>query len=122
MRLRHLFSLFASAILLFSGSIHAQNSNPTSTSAGARTGNNSATIEGTVYDPKGRVITGARITLLIEMSVLEVRESDSQGKFKFEGLVHGTYSVLGIRRGSINCATTSNCSLAKYISSICISS
>jgi outer membrane receptor protein involved in Fe transport len=99
MRLPRLYLLFASVIFLSSGSIHAQTSSTsganTSSNSNAHTGNQSATIEGTVYDPKGRVIPGARITLLSEMSVLEVRQSNSQGQFKFEGLIRGTYGVLG---------------------------
>ena len=52
-------------------------------------------IEGTVYDPKGRVVPGARVTLLYAMSQLEERTTDAQGHFRFDNLDAGTYAVLG---------------------------
>jgi outer membrane receptor protein involved in Fe transport len=52
-------------------------------------------IEGTVHDPDGRVVPGARVTLLYALSELEVRTADSQGQFHFINLDAGTYAILG---------------------------
>jgi len=58
-----------------------------------------ATIEGAVYDPSGRAVVGARVSLLTSRTALEERETDASGRFRFEGLRAGTYTLLAASPG-----------------------
>jgi len=53
-----------------------------------------ATIEGTVFDPSGRVVPGARVTLLSEFTPLAENETDSKGQFRFENRRAGVYHLV----------------------------
>ena len=44
-----------------------------------------ATLEGTVLDPSGRAVPQAHVNLLRSLVVVDQRETDSQGTFKFAG-------------------------------------
>ena len=58
-----------------------------------------ATLEGTVLDPSGKPVPGARISLLRSLTVIEERQSDARGVYKFEGLQDGPYQLAASARG-----------------------
>jgi outer membrane cobalamin receptor len=58
-----------------------------------------ATIEGTVFDPSGQAVPGARVSLTRSLVVIGERETDSRGAYKFEGLQEGIYQVAASSRG-----------------------
>lgn len=53
-----------------------------------------ATLEGTVLDPSGRAVAGARISLLRALAPLSEAEADAQGRFQFTHLDAGSYSLV----------------------------
>jgi len=53
-----------------------------------------ATLEGTVRDPSGRVVQGARVSLLTSLAALEDRQTDTGGRFEFNGLRGGVYKLV----------------------------
>ena len=58
-----------------------------------------ASISGTVFDPDGKPVAGARITLLYAMAGLEVTQTNAQGQYRFEDLRPGTYQMVGTASG-----------------------
>ena len=54
-----------------------------------------ATLEGTVLDPSGRTVAGARVSLLRQLAPLAERQTDARGRFEFTGLRGGTYRLVG---------------------------
>ncbi len=52
-----------------------------------------ATIEGTVLDPSGRAVPGARVSLLASHVPLDARQADARGRFEFIGLRGGVYRL-----------------------------
>jgi uncharacterized surface anchored protein len=99
MRLRTRIPLLASFFLFLAVATPAQTSNTSAANASAPRDQNAAAIAGTVFDPDGRVVAGARVTLLHAMTQLEERETNSEGKFQFDGLLAGTYQVVGTAAG-----------------------
>ncbi|MCX5803308.1 MAG: carboxypeptidase regulatory-like domain-containing protein, partial [Proteobacteria bacterium] len=53
-----------------------------------------ATLEGTVLDPSGRAVPGARVSLLHQLTPLEERQTDARGRFEFDGLRRGAYRLV----------------------------
>jgi outer membrane cobalamin receptor len=53
-----------------------------------------ATLEGTVLDPSGRTVPGARVSLLHQLTPLEERQTDARGRFEFNGLRRGAYRLV----------------------------
>jgi len=51
------------------------------------------TLVGTVFDPSGRPVPQAQVTLLRSLVVLDQRQTDSQGTFKFIDLANGKYQL-----------------------------
>jgi len=60
------------------------------TVGGARAG----TLEGTVLDPSGRAVPGARVSLLRQFTPLEERQTDARGRFEFNGLRGGAFRLV----------------------------
>jgi outer membrane receptor protein involved in Fe transport len=58
-----------------------------------------ATIEGTVYDPGGQVVSGARVSLTRSLSIIGERQTDSRGVYRFEGLQEGKYQIAASSHG-----------------------
>lgn len=56
-------------------------------------------LEGTVLDPSGKPVAGARISLLRSLTVVEERQTDAQGGYKFESLQEGLYQISASARG-----------------------
>ena len=94
MRLRTIILPLASLFLVFAIATPAQTSNTSAPPSSAPHDQKPASIAGTVFDPDGRVVAGARVTLLHAMAQLEERETNSEGKFQFEGLLAGTYQIV----------------------------
>ena len=99
MRLRTIILPLASLFLLFAVVTPGQNSSTSAASPGAPRDQNAAGIAGTVFDPDGHVVAGGRVTLLHAMTQLEVRATNSEGKFQFDGLLAGTYQVVATAAG-----------------------
>ncbi len=107
MRLRSAVLYFTSLFLLFACSTHAQA--PTTSTGGSATATGSApgsahdqqdaAISGTVFDPAGQVVPGARVTLLYAMAQLETRETNAQGQYSFVRLRAGKYQILATSSG-----------------------
>ncbi|MGD0920175.1 MAG: TonB-dependent receptor [Terriglobia bacterium] len=53
-----------------------------------------ATLEGTVLDPSGRAVPGARVSLLHQLTPPEERQTDAHGRFEFDGLRRGAYRLV----------------------------
>ncbi len=51
------------------------------------------TLAGTVLDPSGSPVPQAQVTLLRSLVVVDQKQTDSQGTFKFEGLADGKYQL-----------------------------
>jgi outer membrane receptor protein involved in Fe transport len=97
MRLRSAVLYFASLVFLLACSAHAQTPN---TSAGGSTHDQQdAAISGTVFDPAGQAVPGARVTLLYAMAQLETRETNAQGQYSFARLRSGKYQIVATISG-----------------------
>jgi outer membrane cobalamin receptor len=103
MRLRSAVLYFASLFLLLTCSAHAQTPNTSASGSAIATGSThdqqDAAISGTVFDPAGQAVPGARVTLLYAMAQLETRETNAQGKYNFAGLRAGKYQILATISG-----------------------
>jgi outer membrane cobalamin receptor len=101
MRLRSAVLYFASLFLLLACSAHAQT--PTTSSSGSAPVSTHdqqvAAISGTVFDPAGHVVPGARVTLLYAMAELETREANAQGQYSFTRLRGGKYQIVATSSG-----------------------
>ena len=82
MRLR-LFALLCFAFPFFSGV----------TTVAQTSGSRSAAIQGTVYDPQGRVVSAAKVSLLSAMVAVGSTQTDSKGEYRFSGLLPGTFTI-----------------------------
>jgi outer membrane cobalamin receptor len=58
-----------------------------------------ATLEGTVLDPSGQAVPGARVVLKRSLVVVEERQADSRGAYRFDGLRDGSYQVAASAQG-----------------------
>ncbi|MGC2332980.1 MAG: TonB-dependent receptor [Candidatus Acidiferrales bacterium] len=83
MRLRFPLLLLLAVPLLFAYPTIAQ------TSGSSR----SATIQGTVYDPQGRAVPGARVSLLLTMVSVGDTRTNTKGEYRFDGLLAGTFTI-----------------------------
>ena len=52
-----------------------------------------ACIQGTVYDPDGRAVPGAKVSLLSSMVALGDTETNAKGEYRFDGLLGGTFAI-----------------------------
>jgi len=73
--------------------------------SGAGTGARAATLEGTVLDPSGRVVAGARVSLLQSLVPMDERATDARGNYRFENLRAGTYRLVARAPGFASSAT-----------------
>ncbi len=58
-----------------------------------------ATLEGTVYDPSGQVVPGAKVSLIRSLIAVEERQTDARGFYRFERLQDGTYQLTANAQG-----------------------
>ncbi len=65
-----------------------------------------ATLEGTVFDPSGHVVSGAHVSLIRSLVAIEERQTDAKGNYRFEDLQDGSYQLAvnahGLSSPSIN--------------------
>jgi outer membrane cobalamin receptor len=99
MKLRSIVWLLASIFVTLNPSVHAQGSSDSTKTPSSSHDQYTASISGTVSDPDGKAVAGARITLLYAMSGLEVTQTNGQGQYKFDDLRSGTYQVVGTSSG-----------------------
>ena len=71
----------------------------------AGTAEQAARLEGTVLDPKGGVVVGARVSLLRAFLPVDERVTDAQGHYQFEELAPGTYRLVARAPGFAASAT-----------------
>jgi outer membrane receptor protein involved in Fe transport len=83
MRLRVFVLLFFTLPLLFAHSTTAQTSDSS----------RSSTIQGTVYDPQGRAVPGATVSLLSSMVAVGDTRTNAKGEYRFDGLLAGTFTI-----------------------------
>ena len=50
-------------------------------------------VTGHVLDPQGKPVASAAVHLLVRSDDIAQTKSDSQGQFKFDGLIQGTYTL-----------------------------
>src|ERR1700728_2447327 len=97
MRLRSTVLHFTSVFLLLSCSAYAQT--PTSSAGGSAHDQQDAAISGTVFDPAGQAVPGARVTVLYAMAPRETRDTNAPGQYSFTGLRAGKYQILATISG-----------------------
>jgi len=73
--------------------------------SGAGAGARAATLEGTVLDPSGRAVAGARVSLLQSLVPVDERATDARGNYRFENLRAGTYRLVARAPGFASSAT-----------------
>jgi outer membrane cobalamin receptor len=103
MRLRFDVPLFASLFLVLASTAFGQTPNASTGTATSSTSSprdqQAASISGTVFDPDGQVVVGARVTLLYAMAQLVVRQTNAQGQYTLEGLRPGQYEIVATFSG-----------------------
>src|ERR1700735_4997805 len=103
MTLRSAVLYFTSLFLLLACTARTEPPPPSPGGAATATGSahdqQDAAISGTVFDPAGRVVPGARVTLLYAMAELETRETNAKGQFSFERLRGGKYQIVATSSG-----------------------
>src|ERR1700735_4583875 len=99
MKLRSVILLFASLLLISNFPAYGQNPNTSTATSGSSNDQHTGSISGTVFDPDGRAVAGAQITLLYAMAALEARETNAQGQYRFAELRAGTYQIVGASPG-----------------------
>jgi outer membrane cobalamin receptor len=99
MKLRSIILFFASLLLLCSSAVQAQTPSSSTATAASQHDPYAAGISGTVFDPDGRPVAGARITLVYAMAALEVRETNAQGQYRFDDLRAGRYQIIAASAG-----------------------
>ena len=58
-----------------------------------------STLEGTVLDPSGKPVPGARVSILRALTVIDEHQTDATGAYKFEDLQEGSYRIAASARG-----------------------
>lgn len=97
MRLRH-SAVFFVVLLLPSFSFAQAFHSAQAKSSNAATAHG-AVICGVVYDPDGRAVAGAKVSLLNGMRSVASIKTNSQGAYEFQGLRSGAYTVVANRPG-----------------------
>jgi outer membrane receptor protein involved in Fe transport len=58
-----------------------------------------ATLEGTVFDPAGKVVPGASVSLYRALILIAEGQTDARGVYRFGGLQEGTYQIAASASG-----------------------
>jgi outer membrane receptor protein involved in Fe transport len=93
MRPRISLLFLLSAVLISAPISFAQESGKTKTASSRESNTHSAAIEGTVFDPSGRPVARARVSLFFSLAPIEERLTDTQGQYKFTALASGNYEL-----------------------------
>jgi len=56
-------------------------------------------LEGTVYDPDGKIVPGARVNLTQSPNGIDERQTDASGTYRFENLEDGIYRIAANAQG-----------------------
>jgi outer membrane cobalamin receptor len=94
MRVRFSFPLFFTAVLLLPFMTLAQALNSPQGKNNAAAVLHGAVIRGIVYDPDGRAVAGAKVSLLDSMASVADAQTNGQGGYQFESLRSGAYTVV----------------------------
>jgi outer membrane cobalamin receptor len=68
-------------------------------SVGGMRGAQGGEIRGTIVDPSGRVVARVRVSLLKSHAIVDERETDASGEFRFRGLAPGAYRLVANQAG-----------------------
>ncbi len=88
------FILILAVTYFFSYSTQAQTPSSQTTAGASQARSDKAVLQGQVLDPDGRAVSRARVTLLTGLVPLGERATDAEGRYRFEGLPAGTYSLV----------------------------
>jgi outer membrane cobalamin receptor len=92
------FLLFA--VVCFTPCIgFSQSTTPQKQSTGIRKHTQKAQLRGKVFDPDGRTVSGARVSLLSGLTPVEERETGADGEYLFEGLAAGKFTLVANMTG-----------------------
>jgi outer membrane receptor protein involved in Fe transport len=78
---------------------HAQSNDSQRKTNTAQSQPHKAILHGRVFDPDGRAVPRARVSLLSGLTPLEERETDAEGQYRFEGLAYGAYTLVANSSG-----------------------
>jgi outer membrane receptor protein involved in Fe transport len=94
------FVLLLSAVMMLLPRITpAQTSNSQHGKSNPMTVTHGATIRGTAYDPDGRGVASAEVSLLDSMAVIASVQTNPQGVYEFHGLRAGTFTLVANQPG-----------------------
>jgi outer membrane cobalamin receptor len=100
MRLHALpFLLYLLLICYMGTTASAREQNSTAPKKNSQSATQFGIIQGTVFDPGGGAVPGAHVTIFSGLTQLDDCETDSQGKYRFEGLRGGEYDIFANRAG-----------------------
>lgn len=77
----------------------AQSNDPQKKTDTAQGQSHKVIIQGKVFDPNGRAVPRARVSLLSGLTPVEERETDAEGQYRFEGLSEGAYVLVANSTG-----------------------
>ncbi|MFI5058226.1 MAG: TonB-dependent receptor domain-containing protein [Candidatus Acidiferrales bacterium] len=97
---RRQFSFLFFAVVCFAPCLaFSQSTAPQRQSTGIRKQTEKALLRGKVFDPDGRTVSGARVSLLSGLTPVEERETGASGEYQFEGLAAGTFTLVANMSG-----------------------
>jgi len=99
MKIRSFVLLLCVVMMLLPCITPAQTSNSPQRINNSASVTHGATIRGTAYDPDGRAVAGAEVSLLDSMAVTANVQTNPQGGYEFHGLRAGTFMVVANQPG-----------------------
>jgi outer membrane cobalamin receptor len=91
---RYVFLFVFAAVCLVPHFASAQSSKSQKKPDASRNQTQKVTLQGKVIDPDDRVVSGARVSLLAGLTLVEERETGADGQYRFESLAAGKYTLL----------------------------
>lgn len=88
------FSVLILAVCLAPHFAFAQASTPSKAATNKQNQVPKAALQGQVLDPGGRAVPGARVSLLDGLTLVQERDTDAAGQYRFDSLTTGTYTLL----------------------------
>jgi outer membrane cobalamin receptor len=100
MTIRRQFSFLVFGFVCFAPCLaFSQSTIPQRQSTGIRKQTEKAQLRGKVFDPDGRTVSGARVSLLSGLTPVEERETGAGGEYLFEGLPSGKFTLVANMAG-----------------------
>jgi outer membrane cobalamin receptor len=97
---RRNISFLVFAVVCFAPCVaFSQSTTPQKQSTGIRKQTEKASLRGKVFDPDGRTVSGARVSLLSGLTPVEERETGAGGEYLFEGLPAGKFTLVANMAG-----------------------